>query len=63
MRKAGKLQYIGHIGTDHYAFCREDTARQGDIVGGPKRVNNKSKMADGGHLGHKQTGVSRPLLD
>ena len=47
----------------HYAICREDTTRQGDVVGGPKRVNNKSKMADGRHLGNKQTGVSRPLLD
>jgi len=33
---------------------------QGDFVGGPKLKNNKSKMADGRHLG---SGVSQPALD
>ena len=42
----------------------EDTVRQGDFMGDPKLENNKSKMADGRHLGNTQIGVGLcwPLL-
>jgi len=45
-------QCLGDIGPDHYATGIEDTATQGDFVGGPKLENSKSKMTDGCHIGN-----------
>ena len=58
-----ELQCLGHVRPDHYAVGREDTLHQGDFVGGPNWTNNKSKIADGHHLGNTQAGVSRLIID
>ena len=45
--KVVELEHLGHIGPDHDTTDREDTAHQGEVVGGPKWGNNRSKVADG----------------
>ena len=59
-------EYLGHIGQDHYAVRRENIRHQGDVVGGPKWGNNKSKMADRRHLENAKntkTAISRQFID